>query len=70
MSALSKVDEIKVKHSAYTSTRAKKVREQLNQISNEDLVLWHDSLFHSSFETPKEHIEKCAKEYEADVIPF
>lgn len=54
----------------YTRARANKIREQLNQISNEDLVYWADSIYHSSFSTPREHIEDKAKVYQDDITPF
>lgn len=54
----------------YTRARANKIREQLNQISNEDLVYWADSIYHSSFSTPREHIEEKANEYKSDITPF
>lgn len=50
--------------------RAKKIREQLSLISDEELMLWADSLFHGGFETPREHIERKASDYMKDEAPF
>lgn len=60
----------KIDIDSYLSDKGRKVRAQLEHLSNEQLALWADSIYCSSFETPVQHIEKAADDFKRDVTPF
>jgi len=60
----------KIDVDGYLSDKGKRVRKQIDSLSSEQLALWADKLYSDGFETPGEHIERCAQEFKDDVSPF
>lgn len=59
-----------IKHRAYLADKRRAIIQSLKSLSDEQIIAWSDGIFFNTFDTPAQHIERKAKEFEADVLPF
>ena len=62
--------ESEIKSRGYKAAKRKAIIQSLETLSDDQVIAWNDRIFFNSFDTPAQHIERCAKEFEADTIPF
>ena len=59
-----------LKQNAYNEARKKAIIDSLISVDAEVICAWADSVFFDTFETPVERVEKVAKEFNDNIIPF
>lgn len=64
------MSDLQIKQNALYAAKKEKIIESIEAMEARDVSEWSESLFFSAFETPAEHIQKCAKEFREDITPF
>lgn len=59
-----------MKQNAYNEARKAKIIESIKNLNAEDVSLWAEDIFSTSFDTPAQHIISRADAFRKDAIPF